>query len=136
MARPWRSTTKSICTDTEKNADATLHRHRSVLRTGRPTRSGAPTGQRFLTTSLLTKRLCKETAVTVGQAIKASPAIRIEDPSSEVRENGWSRLTTHLDKDYDLIDCLSFAIMDAFEVREAFGFDRRFTQHGFRLLPH
>ena len=43
--------------------------------------------------------------------------------------------TTHLDKDYDLIDCLSFAMMDAFGVREAFGFDRHFIQHGYRLVP-
>jgi predicted nucleic acid-binding protein len=40
-----------------------------------------------------------------------------------------------LDRDYDLIDCLSFATMEAFGARDVFGFDRHFAQHGFRLLP-
>jgi predicted nucleic acid-binding protein len=85
--------------------------------------------------SLLTKRLDKRTAVRFGRGIRESPNFRIEEPGPEVRQSAWSLFTTQLDKDYDLVDCLSFALMDAFGVREVFGFDRHFAQYGFQLRP-
>ena len=87
------------------------------------------------TMSLMTKRLGKKTSVRFGRGILGSPAIRIEEPSSPVREAAWSIFSRQLDKDYDLIDCISFSIMEAFGIREAFGFDQHFRQYGFRLLP-
>jgi predicted nucleic acid-binding protein len=85
--------------------------------------------------SLLTKRLGKEVAVAFGEGLRSSPRLRIEEPSPEVREAAWALFTSQLDKEYDLVDCVSFAIMDAFDIREAFGFDRHFVQHGLRLVP-
>jgi predicted nucleic acid-binding protein len=85
--------------------------------------------------SLVTKRLGKRTAVKFGQGIRASSTFRIEEPGPEVKETAWKLFTTQLDKDYDLVDCLSFALMEAFAIREAFGFDRHFAQYGFDLLP-
>lgn len=87
------------------------------------------------TMSLMTKRLGKKTAVAFGRAILESPAIRIEEPSASVRETAWSIFSGQLDKEYDLIDCISFGIMEAFGIREVFGFDRHFRQYGFTLLP-
>ena len=87
------------------------------------------------TMSLLTKRLGKDIAVTFGQALRSSQSVRIEEASVEIRENAWQSFSRHRDKDYDLIDCISFSMMESFHIREAFGFDRHFTQHGFRLLP-
>jgi predicted nucleic acid-binding protein len=85
--------------------------------------------------SLITKRLGQSTAVAFGQGVRSSPRFRIEEPNPQVREAAWSLFTARSDKDYDLIDCISFALMEAFAVREAFGFDRHFTQRGFRLPP-
>ena len=85
--------------------------------------------------SLITKRLDKLTAVKFGQGIRVSSAFRIEEPGPDVKETAWKLFTSHLDKDYDLIDCLSFALMEAFAIREVFGFDRHFAQYGFDLLP-
>jgi predicted nucleic acid-binding protein len=87
------------------------------------------------TMSLLTKRLGKEIAITFGQALRTSPSIRIEEAGWEVREKAWKLFSLHRDKDYDLIDCITFSMMESFRIREAFGFDRHFTQHGCRLLP-
>jgi len=87
------------------------------------------------TMSLTTKRLGKRIAVGFGQGIRDSSRFRIEEPSPEVREHAWSVFTSQLDKDYDLIDCISFALMEAFGLEVAFGFDRHFRQHGFRLVP-
>lgn len=87
------------------------------------------------TMSLLTKRLGKEIAVTFGQALRSSPSVRIEEAPFEVREQAWLLFSRHHDKDYDLIDCISFSMMERFGIRETFGFDRHFIQHGFHLLP-
>jgi predicted nucleic acid-binding protein len=87
------------------------------------------------TMSLLTKRLGKRIAVPFGQGIRNSSRFRIEEATTEVREAAWKLFVRQLDKDYDLIDCISFAMMEAFGIREVFGFDRHFSQYGFRLLP-
>lgn len=87
------------------------------------------------TMSLVTKRVGKHPAVALGRGILESPSVRIEEPSPEVREAAWKLFSTQPDKDWDLVDCISFALMEAFGTREVFGFDRHFAQRGFRLLP-
>lgn len=87
------------------------------------------------TMSLLTKRLDKQTAIAFGAALRASRRVRVEEPSPRARNEAWKLFSTRPDKDWDLIDCLSFAVMRAFGTAEAFGFDRHFTQAGFTLLP-
>ena len=87
------------------------------------------------TMSLLTKRLGKEVAVTFGHAVRSSPSVRIEEATPEMRDKAWRLFSQHRDKDYDLIDCISFSMMASFGIHEAFGFDRHFIQYGFRLLP-
>jgi uncharacterized protein len=87
------------------------------------------------TMSLLTKRLGKHTAVRFGAGIRRSSRFRIDDATPQVREAAWQLFSSQPDKDYDLIDCTSFALMTSLKIDEAFGFDRHFTQHGLRLLP-
>jgi predicted nucleic acid-binding protein len=87
------------------------------------------------TMSLLTKRLGKRLAINYGQGIRTSSSFRIEEPTPQMRENAWKLFAGHQDKEYDLIDCLSFSMMESFHICEAFGFDRHFVQYGFRLLP-
>lgn len=87
------------------------------------------------TMSLLTKRLDKQLAVAFGEGIRRSRKVRVEEVTPEVRESAWTLFATQVDKDYDLIDCTSFTLMESIGVQEAFGFDRHFAQHGLRLLP-
>ncbi len=87
------------------------------------------------TMSLLTKRLGKDVAVKFGQALRNSRSVRIEEVPFQVREKAWQLFAGQGDKDYDLIDCISFSMMEKFRVREVFGFDRHFTQYGFDLFP-
>ena len=58
-----------------------------------------------------------------------------EEILPEVREGAWDLFCSQADKDYDLIDCISFTTMRALGIREAFGFDRHFSQHGLALVP-
>lgn len=87
------------------------------------------------TMSLLTKRLGKSVAVGFGRAFLASPRLRVEEPSPAVRTAAWSLFVEQDDKDWDLIDCTSFALMESLGIDEAFGFDRHFLQRGLRLVP-
>lgn len=87
------------------------------------------------TMSLLTKRLGKAAAIAFGEGIRSSPKFRIEEPTPQVREQAWKLFAGHRDKDYYLIDCISFATMESLRIRDAFGFDHHFTQYGFHLLP-
>jgi predicted nucleic acid-binding protein len=87
------------------------------------------------TMSLLTKRLGKGVAVRFGQALRTSRSVRIEEVPFQVREKAWQLFAGQGDKDYDLIDCISFAMMERFRAQEVFGFDRHFTQYGFDLFP-
>lgn len=87
------------------------------------------------TMSLLTKRLSKAVAVAFGEGIRCSPKFRIEEPTPQMREQAWRLFAGHRDKDYDPIDCISFATMESLRIRDVFGFDHHFTQYGFNLLP-
>jgi predicted nucleic acid-binding protein len=73
--------------------------------------------------------------VFVGDGIRKSHRIRVEEPAAKVRDRAWDLFAKQLDKDYDLIDCVSFAMMEGFRIHEVFGFDRHFAQYGFSLLP-
>jgi hypothetical protein len=87
------------------------------------------------TMSLLTRRLGKAVAVAIGEGIRGSPRIRVEEPPPRVRDEAWKLFAGQRDKDYDLIDCISFAGMESLGIRAVFGFDRHFLQYGFQLLP-
>jgi len=87
------------------------------------------------TMSLLTKRLGKAVAVSFGEGIRGSSKFRMEEPTPHVREQAWKLFASRRDKDYDLIDCISFTTMESLRIRDVFGFDHHFTQYGFHLLP-
>jgi len=87
------------------------------------------------TMSLMTKRLSKAVAIAFGEGIRGSPTFRIEEPTPPVREQAWKLFSGHRDKEYDLIDCISFATMESLGIRDMFGFDHHFAQYGFHLLP-
>jgi len=52
----------------------------------------------------------------------------MEEPTPKTRTQAWELFSHHRDEDCDLIDCTSFALMDAFGIREVSGFDRHFQQ--------
>ena len=44
-------------------------------------------------------------------------------------------IRTYSDKEYSLVDAISFATMELFHLKQAFTFDHHFSQFGFWLLP-
>ncbi len=50
-------------------------------------------------------------------------------------QRGWQLFLDRLDKDWSLTDCISFVVMQEYDVNRAFTSDRHFEQAGFiRLL--
>ncbi len=87
------------------------------------------------TMSLLTKRVGKPVAVAFGRGLREGSRVRVHEVPPEVRVAAWSLFSSRADKDWDLIDCMSFALMESLGIDEAFAFDGHFLQHGFRLAP-
>ena len=44
-------------------------------------------------------------------------------------------IRTYTDKEFSLVDAISFAVMERFHLTQAFAFDHHFAQYGFSLLP-
>lgn len=44
-------------------------------------------------------------------------------------------LRPHQDKDYSLVDAISFAVMERLHLRQAWTYDHHFGQYGFALEP-
>ena len=86
--------------------------------------------------SLITKRMGKSIAVRFGRGLRDSARFHIHSIEKVLEEKAWSLFSTGFkDKDFDLVDCVSFAVMDHLKLRHAFSFDRHFLQAGYLLLP-
>ena len=99
-------------------------------------------GRYFLTSlvfveamSLLTKRVGKARAVGVGNWILASDSFPILHVDAAMQREAWRMFEGHSDKDWDMVDCSSFAFMRRHGLSTAFSFDRHFAQAGFQVVP-
>lgn len=65
-----------------------------------------------------------------------SKYILIENETEEDWEKAWRLFEKFKDQgDMDLVDCLSFAIMERFEITKAFTFGSDFVTYGFTVVP-
>lgn len=55
--------------------------------------------------------------------------------SSQMVEAGTSLFNKRGDKSWSLTDCISFALMEKEEIRQAYSFDHHFSQAGFEVFP-
>jgi len=83
----------------------------------------------------MTKRLGNAVAVAFGEESAGSPMFRIEEPTEQVCEQAWTLFACHRDKEYDLIDCISFATMESLRHPRHVRLRHHFAQYGFHLLP-
>ncbi len=87
------------------------------------------------TVSLLTKRAGKHVALRVGEWILGSDSLHVVHVDELLQREAWALFESRRDKEYDLVDCASFVIMERHRITEVFSFDRHFSQAGFRMLP-
>ena len=67
---------------------------------------------------------------------KIFPLLEIIWVDAEWHNRAIQRVLVQKRKDISLTDCLSFEIMEALEITEAYTFDRHFADHGFTIAAY
>ncbi|MGI9182371.1 MAG: type II toxin-antitoxin system VapC family toxin [Longimicrobiaceae bacterium] len=76
----------------------------------------------------------KKDAVQVIDHFLASPEVEIVHLTPQLFEQAFPLYRSHQDKEWGLVDCISFAVMREAGITEALTFDRHFVQAGFQVL--
>ncbi len=76
----------------------------------------------------------RNTALKLKENIENSSRIELVSLSPELIESGWKLYAERLDKDWGIIDCISFVVMQRYGLTEALTTDKHFKQAGFTKL--
>lgn len=76
----------------------------------------------------------KEEAVRIMDDFFASDEVKIVRLTRELFDKAYSLYKTYVDKEWSLVDCISFVVMRQEAVKQALTFDRHFAQAGFEVL--
>ncbi len=74
-------------------------------------------------------------AVEIGNSLLNSPSVNMIHIDKALFYEGWHYFKNHSDKKYSLTDCISFVIMNKFNIWQALTYDKHFEQAGFEKLP-
>lgn len=83
----------------------------------------------------VTKRIGKKEAMEKLDSILKSKLIIVKHDKLSDWEKALEYFFRYSDKEIDLTDCLSFAMMERLGLRTAFTFDSDFRVHGFEVVP-
>ncbi len=86
------------------------------------------------THALLLNRLGYSIALQVITELYKSRT-RIYRVKEAEERRAFEIIRMYSDKEYSLVDAISFATMELFHLKQAFAFDHHFSQFGFSLLP-
>lgn len=73
-------------------------------------------------------------AVDLLDRIEQSSRIEVVHVTPQLYAKGWELYSNRLDKDWGMIDCISFVIMQERNLTEALTSDHHFEQAGFKVL--
>jgi predicted nucleic acid-binding protein len=80
-------------------------------------------------------RITRNQIVGFVTGLKTSPFIEVVHVDPTLDEEAWQLFQARQDKDWDLVDCVSFVLMQKRGITEAITADHHFEQAGFvRLL--
>jgi len=72
--------------------------------------------------------------IELVRVLRVKPDVRIIPASRESFDKGLHLFSRRPDKNWSLIDCISFTVMEDLGIREALTTDRHFVQAGFVVL--
>ena len=76
----------------------------------------------------------KAQAIEIIESFRAADEVEIIQLTPWLMEQAFELYRTHRDKEWGLVDCLSFVVMRQAKIDRALTFDRRFVQAGFKAL--
>jgi len=82
----------------------------------------------------LSKRRYRSTAVQILSAIANDPTVAVVPLSNDIYAKGFELFQNRTDKEWGLIDCVSFVVMTERGLTEALAHDEHFEQAGFKAL--
>lgn len=82
----------------------------------------------------LSKRRFRHAAVTLLQSLESDPSVEIVPFSQELYDNAFDLFRKRSDKDWGLIDCVSFIVMQKRGIAQALTTDDHYRQAGFEAL--
>ena len=77
----------------------------------------------------------KELAIKIGNYILKSKVTRIIHVDEEIFNDAWKLFTKYKNKEWSFTDCTSFIIMNKFNIKNAFTFNKHYKQAGYKTLP-
>jgi uncharacterized protein len=83
--------------------------------------------------ALLLSRLNRAVAATFLQEIDRGPTTIVRATEAD-EQRARAIIDQYQDKDFSLVDAISFAVMERLEIGHAFTFDHHFAQYGFVIL--
>ncbi len=87
------------------------------------------------TLTLILYRLGHEKAVTFGKKLLDSDFVILHRVSADKEKRALDIFEKYSDKKFSFLDCVSFAVMESLNIKEAFTFDKHFKQVGFNIIP-
>jgi uncharacterized protein len=82
----------------------------------------------------LSKQRYRVAAIQLLESLMADPNVEIISLSNELYNAAFDLFRKRLDKEWGLIDCVSFVVMQERGILEALTADEHFNQAGFRAL--
>ena len=79
-------------------------------------------------------RMDRHAAVQIIQDLRDSPGTTLVNLNPELFEAAFALYRRHIDKQWGLVDCVSFVVMRRMGLTTALAFDQHFVQAGF-ILP-
>lgn len=79
-------------------------------------------------------RSFKREASQIIEYFLTSDEVEMVHLTSELFEKGFELYKKYQDKEWSLVDCISFIVMQEKEVSQVLAFDRHFVQMGFEIL--
>ena len=86
------------------------------------------------TINALIKAELRKTVIEFIDKLGKSPSVQIVKITDEIYNNAWTLYQQRMDKDWGIIDCTSFEVMQMFNIRKAFTGDKHFEQAGYSLI--
>jgi hypothetical protein len=82
----------------------------------------------------LARQRYRNAAVQIIEALFYDPNVEIVPLTEEWIQAGFELYQSRIDKEWGLVDCISFCVMENYGIQEALTADKHFIQAGFRAL--